>query len=120
VVDRLRAVIEVWKTDPSGSQAGLEQQIARHRRRARFVLRACLLLYVSLACFVGSSLALALDAFSGLRLWYAPTALAVTGVFSLLAASACLVVEVSLSMRSFDAEVDMELRRTHRTDVRVL
>ena len=115
VVDRLRAVIAIWKSDPSESRAELDAQIARHRRRARLVLRACLFLYLSLAAFVGTSLALALDAFFGsIRLWGLPTALAILGVLCLLAASACLGREVSLSVRSFDEEIDLDLSRPHR------
>jgi len=119
VVDRLRAVIAIWKLHPSESRAELDAQIARHRRRARLVLRACLLLYLALASFVGTSLGLAVDAlFHSIKLWGLPTALAVLGVLCLLAASACLGREVSLSVRSFDEEIDLELSRPHRADDR--
>lgn len=115
VVDRLRAVIAIWKLDPSEDRTELDAQIARHRRRARLVLRACLLLYFALAAFVGTSLGLAMDAlFTNIRLWGLPTALAVLGVLFLLAASACLGREVSLSVRSFDEEIDLDLSRPHR------
>jgi ABC-type transport system involved in cytochrome bd biosynthesis fused ATPase/permease subunit len=115
VVDRLRQVIVIWKSDPSESRAELDAQIARHRQRARLVLRACLLLYLALAAFVGTSLGLAIDAlFYSIRLWGLPTALAVIGVLCLLAASAFLGREVSLSVRSFDEEIDLELSRPHR------
>jgi hypothetical protein len=40
--------------------------------------------------------------------------LAVIGVLCLLAASAFLGREVSLSVRSFDEEIDLELSRPHR------
>ena len=111
VVDRLRAVIAVWKANPSEGRTALDEQIARHRRRAHLVLRACLLLYLALASFVGTSLGLAVDAFSGFRLGVLPTVLAVIGVLCLLVASAFLGREVSLSVRSFDQEVDLELTR---------
>jgi Protein of unknown function (DUF2721) len=75
------------------------------------VLRACLLLYLALASFVGTSLGLAVDAFSGFRLGVLPTLLAVFGVLCLLVASGFLGREVSLSVRSFDSELDMELSR---------
>jgi hypothetical protein len=74
-------------------------------------LRACLLLYLALAAFVGTSLGLAVDALSGFRLGALPTILAIVGVLFLLIASGFLGREVSLSVRSFDEEVDLELGR---------
>lgn len=114
VVDRLRAVIAIWQADPSEGRAELDAQIARHRRRAHLVLRACLLLYLALAAFVATSLALAADTlFHSIKLGDVPTALAVLGVFCLLLASAFLAREVSLSIRSFDEEIDLEIGRSH-------
>ena len=113
VVDRLRAVIAVWQSNPTEGRAELDAQIARHRRRAHLVLRACLLLYLALASFVATSLTLAADAFfNSVRLGVIPTALAVVGVLCLLLASAFLAREVSLSIRSFDEETDLEISRT--------
>jgi hypothetical protein len=112
VVDRLRAVIAVWQANPSEGRAELDAQIARHRRRAHLVLRACLLLYLALASFVATSLALAVDAFiDSVQLGVVPTALAVLGVSCLLIASGFLAREVSLSIRSFDEETDLEISR---------
>lgn len=113
VVDRLRALIAEWKHDAPDS-AQREQQIQRHRERAYLVLRACRMLYAALAGFVGTSLGLAVDAFLGFRLGMLPTALAVVGVLFLLAASFSLWREVSLSVRSFDLELDHELARMRR------
>ncbi len=111
VVDRLRVLLATWhKTDPQMS-ADLDEQIARHRRRCTFVLRACVMLYLALASFVGTSLALAADAFSGHRLPLLPTILAIVGVLCLLAACVYLGREVNLSVRSFDLELDMEMRQ---------
>ena len=114
VVDRLRAIIAQLESGDAMSRAELEDQIARHRRRAHLVLRACLMLYLGLGCFVGTSLALAVDAFAGFRLPYLPTGLAVLGVLGLLGASLALGREVSLSVRSFDLELEMELARRRR------
>lgn len=110
VVDRLRSLIEEWKTFGPDAESR-DIRIGRHRRRAHLVLRACQLLYGGLASFVGTSLALAVDAFAGFRLGVMPTALALLGVAFLLGASALLGIEVSLSMRSFDEEIDQEIRR---------
>jgi hypothetical protein len=114
VVDRLRAIIAQLEGGDPITRTELELQILRHRRRARLVLHACVMLYFGLGAFVGTSLALAVDAFSGFRLPYLPTGLAVTGVLGLLMASVNLGREVVLSVRSFDEELDAELARRRR------
>ena len=109
VVDRLRQLIALWHNASNERRAYLDRQIARHRRRSRYVLHACIMLYVAVGSFVGTSLALAVDAFSGQRLPLLPTALAIIGVLCLLVACIYLGLEVTLSVRSFDEELDMEL-----------
>ena len=111
VVDRLRALIVEWKHD-APDRAERDEQIRRHRQRAYLVLRACRMLYGALAGFVGTSLALAVDAFLGFRLGALPTVLAVFGVLFLLVASFAMWREVSLSVRSFDLELDQEIARS--------
>jgi MFS family permease len=108
VVDRLRVLLAVRQGVAGGAQAPLDQQIVRHRRRSRYVLHACVLLYWAVGAFVGTSLALAIDAFSGFRVPLLPTFMAVAGVLCLLLASAYLGIEVSLAVRSFDEELDLE------------
>lgn len=110
VVDRLRALILAWEQD-APDREDRERQIQRHRRRAHLVLRACQLLYAGLGAFVGTSLALAADAFLGFRLGVVPTLLAVVGVSFLFGASVVMGIEVGLSVRSFDDELDQELAR---------
>jgi hypothetical protein len=109
VVDRLRSLIALWNNAGPERRASLDQQIDRHRRRSRYVLHACVMLYAAVGSFVGTSLALAVDAFSGSRLPILPTALAVIGVLCLLVACVYLGLEVSLAVRSFDEELDMEM-----------
>jgi hypothetical protein len=110
VVDRLRSLVSKWKPDaPDREQR--DQQIARHRLRAHLVLRACQMLYIGLGCFVGTSLALAVDAFLGFQLGVVPTLLALLGVIALLLASAAMWREVSLAVKSFGSELDDELVR---------
>ena len=111
VVDRLRSLVAAWHSTAQPRLAGLELQIARHRRRSRYVLHACVMLYCAVGAFVGTSLALAVDAYSGFRVALLPTILAVVGVLCLLAASIYLGLEVSLAVRSFDEELDLELER---------
>ncbi len=110
VVDRLRTLIVAWEKD-APDRAEREDQIHRHRQRAQLVLSACRLLYGALAGFVGTSLSLAIDAFLGFRLGALPTAMAVVGVLFLLAATFAMWREVSLSMKSFDLELDQEMLR---------
>lgn len=109
VVDRLRSLVALWNHAGSARRAGLDQQIARHRRRSRYVLRACVMLYAAVGSFVGTSLALAVDAFSGQRLPFLPTGLAVVGVLCLLVACIYMGLEVSLAVSSFDEELDLEM-----------
>ena len=116
VVDRLRALIVAWEHD-APDRAERDLQSARHRRRAQLVLRACQMLYAALGGFVGTSLALAADALLGFRLGVVPTALAVLGVLFLLLASLAMWGQVSLSVRSFDRELDQELARRRSWDV---
>jgi hypothetical protein len=108
VVDRLRSLLVLRHSVREDALGPLDLQIARHRRRSRYVLHACVLLYWAVGAFVGTSLALAVDAFSGFRLPVLPTVLAVAGVLCLLVASAYLGLEVSLAGRSFDEELDLE------------
>jgi hypothetical protein len=110
VVDRLRSLIIAWEEE-APDRAERDLQIRRHRQRAQLVLRACQLLYAGLGAFVGTSLALAIDAFMGFRLGVLPTILAVIGVSFLLFACIALGSEVSLSVRSFAEELDQELAR---------
>jgi hypothetical protein len=114
VVDRLRSIIGQLEGGDDMTRAELEDQILRHRRRARLVLRACLMLYLALGAFVGTSLALAVDAVLGFRLPYLPTGMAVVGVLGLLVASVYLGREVILSVGGFDQELDIELARRRR------
>jgi Protein of unknown function (DUF2721) len=110
VVDRLRSLIVAWEQD-APDRAERDTQIARHRHRAALVLRACWMLYAALGCFVGTSLGLAADALLGFRLGAVPTVLAVIGMLCLLAASLAMGREVSLSVKSFDDELNQELAR---------
>lgn len=110
VVDRLRALLAIEGT--TGWDAARERALAEHRRRAALVLRACRLLHLALGCFVGTSLALAADALFAGRFGILATAVALLGTLCLLLASAAMGLEVSLAVRSLDAELDeAEARR---------
>ena len=111
VVDRLRWLVARRASQPDHLHADLDRQIDRHRRRSRYVLHACVLLYSAVGAFVGTSLGLAVDAFSGFRLPVLPTMLAIAGVLCLLVACLYLGLEVSLAVRGFDEELDLEMER---------
>lgn len=110
VVDRLRGLIVAWEQDAPDREER-DTQIARHRSRAALVLRACWMLYAALGFFIGTSLGLAADALLGFKLGAVPTVLAVIGMLCLLVASLTMGREVSLSVKSFDEELDQELAR---------
>jgi hypothetical protein len=76
------------------------------------------MLYAALGCFIGTSLTLAIDAFIRYRLDVLPTGLALLGVAFLLGASMLLGIEVSLSVRSFDEELDQEITRSRHPGAR--
>ena len=108
VVDRLRILLKLWNAGERG-HAALENQILRHRRRSNFLLRACLFLYCALASFIGTSLALAVDALSGQRISLLPTVMGLLGMAFLLGAAFYLGREVWAAVRSFEAEIRDEM-----------
>ena len=113
VVDRLRLLV-LGEGDPDGEAAPLQEiegQIAEHRRRAALVLRACWMLYLALGCFIGCSLALAASVLAEARIGIAATVLAILGMGSLLGAAVALGREVSMAVRSLDAELDTALAK---------
>ncbi|MBP6309996.1 MAG: DUF2721 domain-containing protein [Arenimonas sp.] len=109
VVDRLRVLVIQWKTNELRHDA-LKLQILRHRTRTTYILRACLLLYFALGSFIGTSLAMALDLLSQNRFQFLPTIMGVIGVLNMLIACVFMGKEVWLSVRSFDAELDQDLK----------
>lgn len=108
VVDRLRILLKLWNAGERG-HAALENQILRHRRRSNFLLRACLFLYCALGSFIGTSLALAVDALSGQRISLLPTVMGLLGMGFLLGAAFYLGREVLAAVRSFEAEIRDEM-----------
>ncbi len=108
VVDRLRILLTLWNAGERG-HAALENQILRHRRRSNFLLRACLFLYCALGCFIGTSLALAVDALSGQRISLLPTVMGLLGMAFLLGAAFYLGREVLAAVRSFEVEIRDEM-----------
>ena len=113
VVDRLRLLVlgeGEWHGEAS-QRTGSQRHIREHRHRAALVLRALRLLYVALGCFVGTSLALAASALAEPRMGIAATVLAIAGMGSLLGGALAMGREVSLAVRSLDAELDATLAK---------
>lgn len=107
VVDRLRTVLrEIGDTDDAELRATLERHAGIHRRRSTLILRGSQLLYVAISFFVGTSLLVALDSFTGHRLGMVPTLLAVCGVLAMFTASLCLARESALAVRAVNDEID--------------
>jgi hypothetical protein len=109
VVDRLRILLHKWN-DNARKHAALEQQIFRHRERSAFLLRACLLLYCALGSFVVTSLALAMDAYRGIGVSPLPTVFGLIGMLFLFGAAWHLGREVWAAVKSFEAEIEDEMR----------
>ena len=94
VVDRLRALMVSWEYDaPDAGRARRTRSTAIAAARTWCCAPASCST-AALGAFVGTSLALAVDAFIGFRLGVLPTALAVLGVLFLLAASIAMGREV--------------------------
>lgn len=105
VVDRMREELARREAGAEG-QGEFERQIAVHRRRSALVLRALRMLYAAMTAFVATSLAIAINTFSGHRLDWLPVSLAICGSLLLFGASVCLGREVRLAMAMLDAELD--------------
>ena len=112
VVDRLRLLI-VAEGEPGAAStaAAIDRQIGEHRHRASLVLGARRMLYVSLAAFIGTSLALAASALLDTSVGIVATVLAICGMACLLGAAVAMGREVSLAVRSLDAELDAAIAR---------
>lgn len=113
VVDRLRLLVLGEGGQPVAWTAPevLHREITQHRRRAALVLRACWMLYVALGCFIGTSLALAASTLLNPRIAVVATVLALLGMASLLGAALAMGREVSMAVKSLDAELDIALAK---------
>ncbi|MBX3724615.1 MAG: DUF2721 domain-containing protein [Xanthomonadales bacterium] len=101
VVDRLRTLMA-----DQGAADLPAARVALQRRRCSLILRACRLLYLALAAFVGTSLAVAADTVLDHRLVHLPTVLAVCGVLLVLSACLYLSREAGLAVRALNQEIE--------------
>jgi len=116
VIDRVRSLLhELDGCSGETHRQKLESLIGLQRRRIRLILRASQLLYVTISCFVGTSLSLAGDAFFGHRLPRLPTLLAVLGVLAMFTSSLLLAREAALAVGAVNDEMDDAHGRANRT-----
>lgn len=107
IIDRARTLLrELVDLHDEGERALYEKRIAMQRLRSLLMLRAGQLLYIAISCFVGTSLAVAVDTFADHRLGSLPVWLASGGVLSMLAASFLLARESTLAVTAINEEMD--------------
>jgi len=107
VIDRARNLLqEIANTANADKRLVLESRVSIQRRRSQMILRASLLLYIAISCFVGTSLTVAGDSFFNHIFGPLPTLLAVLGVLAMLAASVLLAREAHLAVRAVNDEMD--------------
>ena len=107
IIDRARTLLrELADVEEESERSLLEKRIALQRQRSLIILRAGQLLYGAISCFVGTSLAVAVDTFTGHRLGAVPTWLAAVGVVAMLAASLLLARESTLAVTAINEEMD--------------
>jgi hypothetical protein len=128
VVDRIRVLNDLGDklcrggTDLDFTQerlAHVQDQLNRLVFRGDRIRYALMALYLAFGAFVGTSLALALDVWTGNRLVALPTFLAVVGVILMLFACVNLVREAMEALRSNRLEIRFyrDLHERRQTDV---
>jgi hypothetical protein len=128
VVDRIRVLNDLGDklcrgvTDFDFTQdrlAHVQDQLNRLVLRGDRIRYALTALYLAFGAFVGTSLALALDVWTGNRLVALPTLLAVVGVVLMLFACVNLVREAMEALRSNRLEIRFyrDLHERRQTDV---
>jgi len=114
IVDRIRVLNDQRdhlhsnpdaKDHPALRRAHIADQLRRLVWRSDRIRYALVMLYAAFGSFVGSSLTLAIDVWTGNRLIPVPTSLALVGVLLLLSASVNLVREALEALRSNRSEI---------------
>lgn len=114
IIDRTRTLLrELAELDDPDQRALYEKRVALQRRRSTIILRAGQLLYGAITFFVATSLAIALDAFTGHRLGVVPVWLASGGVLCMFSASLLLARESTLAVTAIQEEMDHRPRARH-------
>ena len=112
IIDRARTLLrELVNVQDPVERDLYERRIALQRMRSLLILRVGQLLYAAISCFVGTSLTVAVDAFTGHRLGTLPVWLASIGVLALFAASLLLARESTLAVTAINEEMDHRPKR---------
>lgn len=119
VVDRTRSLSERF-AELAGDDSHAElvedertvlfDQLDKATRRARLLQRAMTRLYLGLSVFLGTSVAIGIDAASPQDLAWLLVGLGIVGVGLLFWASVLLIVESRLALTAIDAEMDFVRR----------
>ncbi|MCI0571620.1 MAG: DUF2721 domain-containing protein [Myxococcaceae bacterium] len=83
----------------------LQAQLATHSRRAHLLQRSLMLFYVAAGVFVASSVALGVEALTGVPPAWVPVTLALLGAVVLFASCATLIVEARLQVHGLSGEM---------------
>lgn len=115
IIDRARQLLKDLASSEDGEERTLlESRITVQRRRSLIILRASQMLYVAIACFVATSLLVAVDSYFDHVFGPWPTIMAVLGVLSMLGSSVLLASEASMAVRAVNDEMDDAHRHASR------
>lgn len=115
IIDRARQLLkDLASSDDAEARTLLERRIKVQRRRSMIILRASQLLYVAIACFVATSLLVAVDSYFDHVFGPWPTIMAVLGVLSMFGSSLLLASEASMAVRAVNDEMDDAHRNANR------
>ncbi|TDK23471.1 DUF2721 domain-containing protein [Luteimonas aestuarii] len=115
IIDRARQLLkDLASSEDAEARTLLERRIKVQRRRSMIILRASQMLYVAIACFVATSLLVALDSYFDHVFGPWPTIMAVLGVLSMFGSSLLLASEASMAVRAVNDEMDDAHRNANR------
>lgn len=113
VIDRVRSLSEmmeqIMKQDTQmelleDRRGFIFSVLDLQKRRARLLARALMVFYVATGMFVATSVAIGVVSLVGARLTWIPVVLGIGGACLLLAGSAVLIVEASMTIRTLGVE----------------
>jgi hypothetical protein len=115
VIDRVRKVSQEFAQLGTGGEKGIELEnkrrilyklLKKSARRSKLLTRTMILLYVSLGCFVATSLALGVVAVTNSDFTWIPTAFGMIGAVVLFFSSAILIVESRVAFSAIEDELE--------------
>lgn len=123
VIERARSLIgqveELARQSVDGEELHARRlfcfrQLGRAARRARYLQRAMISLYLALGIFVATSVAIAIAALINLAYAWIPIMLGLVGISLLLMASLFLIAESRVALAAVDDEMDWAARISRR------